>query len=112
MTDQRDIYTHGHHDSVLRSHRRRTVDNSAAYPGPVPTAGPAAAGPRLWPEERAWWGSLWADRITSSALATQALDRHLATRQDLQDMADAWHHWAAHNDAWFTIPHGEILCRG
>src|SRR5665213_1303064 len=24
-------YTHGHHDSVLRSHRWRTADNSAAY---------------------------------------------------------------------------------
>lgn len=28
MTDR---YTHGHHDSVLRSHRWRTVENSAAY---------------------------------------------------------------------------------
>src|SRR5882757_5277003 len=27
----RDIYTHGHHDSVLRAHRWRTADNSAAY---------------------------------------------------------------------------------
>lgn len=27
----RDTYTHGHHDSVLRSHRWRTADNSAAY---------------------------------------------------------------------------------
>jgi SAM-dependent methyltransferase len=26
-----DRYTHGHHDTVLRSHRWRTVDNSAAY---------------------------------------------------------------------------------
>lgn len=26
-----DIYTHGHHDSVLRSHRWRTAENSAAY---------------------------------------------------------------------------------
>ena len=26
-----DTYTHGHHDSVLRSHRWRTVANSAAY---------------------------------------------------------------------------------
>jgi SAM-dependent methyltransferase len=25
------MYTHGHHESVLRSHRWRTVDNSAAY---------------------------------------------------------------------------------
>lgn len=26
-----DVYTHGHHDSVLRSHRQRTAENSAAY---------------------------------------------------------------------------------
>ena len=30
-----DRYTHGHHDSVLRSHRWRTVENSAAYAIPV-----------------------------------------------------------------------------
>ena len=27
----RDTYTHGHHDSVLRSHLRRTAENSAGY---------------------------------------------------------------------------------
>jgi len=26
-----DVYTHGHHESVLRSHRWRTAENSAAY---------------------------------------------------------------------------------
>ncbi len=26
-----DTYTHGHHESVLRSHRWRTAENSAAY---------------------------------------------------------------------------------
>ena len=26
-----DTYTHGHHESVLRSHTWRTVENSAAY---------------------------------------------------------------------------------
>ena len=31
MTSRDDTYTHGHHDSVLRSHRTRTVENSAAY---------------------------------------------------------------------------------
>lgn len=30
-THPRDAYTHGHHDSVLRSHRWRTAENSAAY---------------------------------------------------------------------------------
>jgi SAM-dependent methyltransferase len=35
----RETYTHGHHESVLRSHRARTVDNSAAYLVPELRAG-------------------------------------------------------------------------
>ncbi|WP_165068038.1 methyltransferase domain-containing protein [Marisediminicola senii] len=31
MSDAREQYTHGHHESVLRSHSWRTVENSAAY---------------------------------------------------------------------------------
>ena len=31
MTRRRRVYTHGHHESVLRSHRWRTAENSAAY---------------------------------------------------------------------------------
>jgi ubiquinone/menaquinone biosynthesis C-methylase UbiE len=31
QTHPAEAYTHGHHDSVLRSHRWRTADNSAAY---------------------------------------------------------------------------------
>jgi ubiquinone/menaquinone biosynthesis C-methylase UbiE len=34
-----DVYMHGHHDSVLRSHRSRNVDNSAAYLRPHLEAG-------------------------------------------------------------------------
>jgi SAM-dependent methyltransferase len=34
-----EIYTHGHHDSVLRSHRWRTAENSAAYLLPHLTTG-------------------------------------------------------------------------
>ncbi len=64
------------------------------------------------PEERAWWGGLWAERVTGSALAAQAVDRHLATREDLQDMATAWRQWAGQDDGWFAVLHGEVLCRG
>jgi ubiquinone/menaquinone biosynthesis C-methylase UbiE len=35
----RDIYTHGHHDAVLRSHRWRTAGNSAGYLLPRLAAG-------------------------------------------------------------------------
>src|SRR5437660_4184023 len=31
MAPQDTVYTHGHHDSVLRSHRWRTAENSAAH---------------------------------------------------------------------------------
>jgi ubiquinone/menaquinone biosynthesis C-methylase UbiE len=31
MPERAETYTHGHAESVLRSHRWRTVDNSAAY---------------------------------------------------------------------------------
>ncbi|HSR21945.1 MAG TPA: methyltransferase domain-containing protein, partial [Candidatus Eisenbacteria bacterium] len=31
MPRRETIYTHGHHDSVLRSHRWRTAENSAGY---------------------------------------------------------------------------------
>jgi 2-polyprenyl-3-methyl-5-hydroxy-6-metoxy-1,4-benzoquinol methylase len=63
------------------------------------------------PEERAWWSGLWAERITSSALADQALDRQLATRGDLQDLAVAWRRWAAQDDGWFAVLNAEVLCR-
>jgi SAM-dependent methyltransferase len=39
MADSRDTYTHGHADSVLRSHRWRTAENSAAYLLPRLTPG-------------------------------------------------------------------------
>lgn len=31
MTEQRAVYTHGHQEPVLRSHRSRAAANSAAY---------------------------------------------------------------------------------
>ena len=63
------------------------------------------------PDERVWWGGLWADRVMESALGDQAVEQGLATRSDLAAMADAWHGWAADPDAWFAVLHGEIICR-
>src|ERR1700745_1230533 len=64
MPSASDTYLHGHHDSVLRSHRWRTAENSAGYllprlapdarvldvgwgPGTA-TVAPAALGPRRY----------------------------------------------------------------
>ncbi len=63
------------------------------------------------PEERAWWGSLWADRVTHSAFADQALAAGLTDRGDLATIAAAWHAWAASPDGWFALTSGEIIAR-
>lgn len=62
-------------------------------------------------EDRAWWGGLWADRVTSSALADQIVEGGLAERDELTTMADAFRRWADADDGWFAVLHGEILCR-
>ncbi|GAA1645974.1 methyltransferase domain-containing protein [Catellatospora bangladeshensis] len=63
------------------------------------------------PEERAWWGGMWADRVVQSALARKAVSLGLATTDDLRRMAGGWREWAAADDGWFIVPHGEIICR-
>jgi SAM-dependent methyltransferase len=63
------------------------------------------------PNERAWWGGLWADRVTQSAFAEQTVERGLATRAELEELAGAWRAWAAEPDGWFAVLHGEVLCR-
>jgi SAM-dependent methyltransferase len=63
------------------------------------------------PADRSWWGSLWAERLTESPFGDRAVEHGLATRQDLERLADAWLRWAASDDGWFLIPHGEVLCR-
>lgn len=63
------------------------------------------------PEERAWWGGLWADRVTISDLARQLAESGRSTTEELATLADAWRQWAAADDGWFIVPNGEIICR-
>jgi SAM-dependent methyltransferase len=73
------------------------------------------AGASTWcyatPETREWWGGLWADRILYSPINAQAIEYGLATQADLERISAAWREWAAADDGWFAVLHGEILCR-
>ena len=60
------------------------------------------------PSDRTWWGGLWADRVLQSAIGEQALALGLATRDDLEGMADAFRSWADRQDGWFAVLHGEV----
>ncbi|MDW4905428.1 methyltransferase domain-containing protein [Streptomyces sp. ADMS] len=62
-------------------------------------------------DEIAWWSGLWADRTLESAYADRATEGGLATPEQLRAVSEAWQEWGGRKDAWFTVPHGEILCR-
>ncbi|WP_369131004.1 methyltransferase domain-containing protein [Modestobacter roseus] len=63
------------------------------------------------PAEREWWGTSWAGRATASAFAEQAVAYGLATPAELQEVAEAWLAWAAADDGWLGMLHGELLIR-
>jgi SAM-dependent methyltransferase len=64
------------------------------------------------PESCSWWGGLWADRCLRSSLAERAVAYGLASREELEAMAAAFRAWATQPDAYFMVPHGEVLARG
>ncbi len=63
------------------------------------------------PETRAWWCDLWADRVTKSTYADQAVALGLAEPAELEDIARGFRAWADDPDAVFVVPSTEILAR-
>jgi len=62
-------------------------------------------------EEIEWWSGLWAERTMLSSFAKTAIDGKLATNADLEKIAEVWRKWGEQEDAWFSVLHGEVLCR-
>jgi SAM-dependent methyltransferase len=63
------------------------------------------------PEDRAWWGGMWADRVLVSDLARTAVATGAATTEDLQRVSEGWKTWAADEDGWISLLHAELICR-
>jgi ubiquinone/menaquinone biosynthesis C-methylase UbiE len=63
------------------------------------------------PDDRRWWAETWAERITVSALARRIVELGFATPDELAGIGQAWLRWATEPDGWFSIVHGEVLCR-
>jgi ubiquinone/menaquinone biosynthesis C-methylase UbiE len=62
-------------------------------------------------EKRQWWGGLWAERIVSTRIADQPVERGLSTREGLERISAAWREWSESDDGWFAVLLGEVLCR-
>jgi hypothetical protein len=58
---------------------------------------------------REWWGDLWAERIQKSTFSEQVLRLGLANQKKLNELSEAFRHWAKQSDGFFLVPHGEIL---
>ncbi len=63
------------------------------------------------PEDRAWWGQLWADRVRESEFARQSLEYGLTTKVELNQIAASFLEWADDVDGYFNVVHGEVLAR-
>lgn len=60
------------------------------------------------PESCRWWGNSQADRVSGAVFREQAREQGL-TDGEVTAMAQAWRDWTAEEDAWFALPHGELL---
>ncbi|MEU1972806.1 class I SAM-dependent methyltransferase [Microbacterium sp. NPDC019599] len=69
----------------------------------------------LWlfesPDAREWWGGAWAERALHSSFAEHAVEHGVTDRAGLERIAAGWREWAASEDGWFFMPHGEIIAR-
>jgi hypothetical protein len=54
---------------------------------------------------------MWAERILRSDMARQAVTSGAATGADLRRISAGWQTWAQAPDGWFSLLHGEIICR-
>jgi ubiquinone/menaquinone biosynthesis C-methylase UbiE len=57
------------------------------------------------------WSISWAERTVDSNLATKAIEYGIATRSELESIAEGFRLWCREPDAFFSIGHVEALAR-
>lgn len=63
------------------------------------------------PDERSWWGGLWADRVRHSDFARQGVEYELTTKDELEAIAEAFVQWSRSSDGFFLLVNVEVLGR-
>lgn len=57
-----------------------------------------------------WWGNGQADRCAGQIFALHAREQGLQDA-DIAAIVQAWRQWGSDPDAWFCMPHGELLAQ-
>jgi ubiquinone/menaquinone biosynthesis C-methylase UbiE len=53
----------------------------------------------------------WSGRILQPGFTVTATREGFATEEEIKQISEGWKQWPTDPDAFFAIPHGEILCR-
>ncbi|KUJ06554.1 ubiE/COQ5 methyltransferase [Mollisia scopiformis] len=62
-------------------------------------------------DEIEYWSGIWPKRTLESSFRDFAIEGGHCKQEDLRDIADAWRQWGQDEDAWFTVLHGETICK-
>lgn len=109
ITDWLDLYRDVARSNDAEPDAGRHLHGWARAAGFVEVQCSAAAWCFASDDERAWWGGQWAERMQSSAVAHQALERGLATQGRLDTISAGWTDWIDEPGGWFAVLQGEIL---
>lgn len=60
--------------------------------------------------DRQWWGSMWAERVKNSAFSDQMRETGVPDNE-IEEMSRAFADWTVNPAGWFTVPHGELICK-
>ncbi len=61
------------------------------------------------PEDVAWWGAMWSERVVQSNFATNAIKFGVATILELEDLRNGWLDWSNRENAQFVVQHYEVI---
>ncbi|KAJ9216557.1 hypothetical protein DTO166G4_1773 [Paecilomyces variotii] len=63
------------------------------------------------PQDRQYWGGAFSERVISPGYVENAVNGGVCKKDDLERISESWKEWARSKDGWFTVTHGEIICR-
>lgn len=56
-----------------------------------------------------WWGNQWSERILASNIATAAIERGIASQEELEQISVAWKDWITSPGAFFVFTQVEVI---
>jgi len=63
------------------------------------------------PQDRQYWGGAFSERVISPGYVENAVNGGVCEKDDLERISESWKEWVRSKDGWFTVTHGEIICR-